>query len=113
MGEELERAEVEALLRARQELGAEYDAELVQSFADRIERTVESRLAERKSTTRAARKAEEGAGSRQMILGFVSLGTGIPITAIAGEAAGLPGILAAWLGIVGVNGAHALQSRRG
>ena len=55
MGEELERAEVEALLRARQELGAEYDAELVQSFADRIERAVESRLAERKSTTRAAR----------------------------------------------------------
>jgi len=49
-----------------------------------------------------------------MALGIVSLGTGIPITAIAGSVAepGLAGIIAAWAGIVGVNVAHALQGRR-
>jgi len=53
-------------------------------------------------------------GQRQMALGIVSLGTGIPITAIAGSLAepGLAGIIAAWAGIVGVNLAHALQGRR-
>jgi hypothetical protein len=42
----------------------------------------------------------------------VSLGTGIPITAIAGGIGELRGIIVAWVGIVGVNVAHALSRRR-
>ena len=47
------------------------------------------------------------------MIGIVSLGTGIPITAIAGGVGdGLAGVVVAWLGIVGVNVAHALSNRR-
>jgi hypothetical protein len=62
------------------------------------------------------RRNEELEGQRvnqQMVLGIVSLGTGIPITAIAsGE--GVAGVLIAWAGIAAVNVAHAVQGwRRG
>ena len=48
----------------------------------------------------------------QFALAIVSLGTGIPITAIAGGTGGIAGIVAVWAGIVGVNLAHALTGRR-
>ena len=116
-GQPVGRHEVEAVLATRAELGPEYDAELVESFADRIEQVIEVRVAGRvaESTTsgKQLRAAAKAAGDRQMILGFVSLGTGIPITAISASIAGLPGLIAAWAGIVGVNVAHAVQSRRG
>ena len=47
-----------------------------------------------------------------MTLGIVSLGVGIPISAISAGIADLPGLLVAWGGIAAVNVAHALQSRR-
>ena len=104
---EIERSEVEALLAARRELGQEYDEAFVEAFADRIEQVV----AERTAAVPAPIDVE-GPAQRQWILGIVSLGTGIPITAIAGGTADLPGVLAAWAGIVGVNVAHALSNRR-
>ena len=105
----LERSEVEAALAARRDLGAEYDDAFVQAFADRIEQVV----AERSSAAVAQRHlSDEDTGGRQLVIGIVSLGTGIPITAIAGATADLPGIIVAWVGIVGVNVAHALSTRR-
>ena len=38
MGDDLERTEIEALLETRRELGPQYDAALVDSFADRPRR---------------------------------------------------------------------------
>ena len=105
---EIERSEVEAALAARRELGTEYDHAFVEQFAERIEQVVQARAA---ATVPAVLQDEE-TGSRQFVLGIVSLGTGIPITAIAGGIADLPGIITAWLGIVGVNVAHSLASRR-
>lgn len=75
----------------------------------RIEARVDARVAE---GTKDLKKVDKEVGQRQMVLGFVSLGTGIPITAIGGGIAGLPGIIVAWAGIVGINVAHALSSRR-
>ena len=47
------------------------------------------------------------AGSiERLALAIVSLGTGVPITAIAAEQGGVLGIVAAWLGIAGVNFAY-------
>jgi hypothetical protein len=110
------RDEAEAVLAARAELGPTYDAALVESFAERVEQVVRARVAEQGGGLESLRKRElavqKEAGGRQMVLGIVSLGTGIPITAIAGAFADLPGVLAAWAGIVGVNVAHALQGRR-
>jgi len=39
----------------------------------------------------------------RLALAIVSLGTGIPITAIAAQAADALGIAIAWIGIAGVN----------
>lgn len=116
--EDIERDEIEAVLETRRELGASYEPALVDSFAEKIERAIDARVAERTGgrsvDRRADAKAHQEAGQRQMILGFVSLGTGIPISAIAGEmGGGLPGLIVAWAGIVGINVAHAWQNRRG
>jgi len=42
----------------------------------------------------------------EWVVAIVSLGTGIPITAIAGALGGLPGILIVWIGIVALNVAY-------
>ena len=114
--EEIERTEVEALLETRRDLGASYDAVLVDSFADRIERAVDKRLAEEVTARHVADRAGESAGKRQTALGIVSVVTGIPTTAIAlavpEGATGLASLVVVWGGIVGVNVAHAAQSRR-
>lgn len=116
MSEHVERAEVEAVLAARAELGPSYDAELVDAFAERIERAVDVRLAQRAPAVPAAQLVREQA-HRQWVLGIVSCGVGIPITAItaAGSEGSMGKLLVAWGGIVGVNAAHALAGwfRRG
>jgi hypothetical protein len=103
---EIERSEVEAALAARRELGTEYDAAFVEQFAERIEQVTQARAAA------MAPPHVEDTGGRQFVLGIVSLGTGIPITAVAGGVADLPGVVTAWVGIVGVNLAHSLSNRR-
>lgn len=110
-----EREELEAALGARRELGRDYEDALVESFLDRIDRRVDERArtaVERSAPRRAAAPAQTGP-PLQFVLGVVSLGTGIPITAIAGSTAGTGGLLLAWTGIVGVNVAHALSRRSG
>lgn len=113
--EELERSEVEALLETRRELGATYDAALVDSFADRIERAVERRYGAEVGARAAADRVRDSAGRRQTALGISSVAMGIPISAIAlGTGDGLTGfasLVVAWAGIVGVNVAHAVQGR--
>jgi len=86
---------------------------LVESFAERIEQVVQARVAAHQSGLAVNAQHAAVAGQRQLTLGIVSLGTGIPITAIAGGLADLPGVIAAWAGIAAVNVAHALQARRG
>jgi hypothetical protein len=105
------RQDVEALMAARRELGRDYDAALADSFAERVERAVAERVDEQVALRREAQSERARTGSRQLTLGIVSLGCGIPITAIAASIADLPGLAVAWVGIVGVNAAHALSSR--
>jgi hypothetical protein len=111
----LERHDVEAVLETRRELGLRYDAVLVDGFADRIEKAVEKRVADELADRRNADRSRASAGPRQLALGIVSTVAGIPISAIAlaaGEGSGLPALLVSWAGLVGVNVAHAWQSRR-
>lgn len=108
--DDLGHGDIEAALAARRELGARYDAELVDGFAERIERAVERRLAEERALDRRRSSGSDGARIRQFVLGIVSLVAGIPITvattaATGGE--GLPAVGIAWLGIAAVNAAHA------
>ena len=111
MGEEheLERTEVEAVLETRRELGSSYDRALVDSFADRIEAAVAARTAHDLERRGRADRDRGGGQVRQFVLGIISLTAGIPVTIVPMVAAdnGLPAVVVAWLGIAGVNAAHA------
>jgi len=96
------RDDVESAVGARRELGSELEPEIVDAFLEKVERTIDARVAEDR---RRSRKSGTSEGS-SVALAIVSLGTGVPITAIAVEQAGTQGLIVAWLGIVGVNFAH-------
>ena len=78
--DELERRDYEALLATRRELGPDYEAALVESFAERVQRAVEARSQSEALTVRQDRDDERGDRQRQLALGIVSLGASIPIT---------------------------------
>jgi hypothetical protein len=109
--EELERSEIEAVLETRRELGASYDAALVDAFADRIERAVAKRTAEASTSRDWRRFHADRAGKRQLALGIVSTVAAIPISITLGLTDNLAALLVSWAGIVGINAAHALQGR--
>jgi hypothetical protein len=88
------REELEAIVAARQELGPEYERQIVDSLADRLEREVDRRVAER-PTARPHRTATP------MVLG--SLGLAIPLLGVAGATGGLAGVIVVALAIVLVN----------
>ena len=115
--DELGHSDIEAALATRRELGARYDAELVDGFAERIEQAVERRVGERLAVQQRRTSAVAGAGARQTALGIVSAVAGIPLTAITmavpDEAElSLFGLVVVWGGLVAVNVAHAWQSKR-
>jgi hypothetical protein len=111
------RRDVEAALATRAELGPDYEEHIAAGLAERVEQLVALRLAETKHDSSLAEKeleADKAVRHQRFVLGIVSLGAGVPITAIAGSVpeSGLVGIAIAWAGIVGVNIAHAWGGRR-
>jgi hypothetical protein len=106
--------ELDATLHIRRELGEEYESALVDSFLEKVEqrmdgavdRQVRRQLAEQQMV--AARDARSPKGSsdswgERFGFGIVSLVLAVPLSAIGGGVAELPGLLVAWAGIVGVN----------
>src|SRR3954447_14170163 len=102
------RRDADAALAARMELGTDYEEHVAAGLADRVEelvayRTAELRLA--RSEGSAELELERSSRRQRFVLGIISLGTGIPITAIAATLVdpSLLGVAVAWAGIVGVN----------
>jgi hypothetical protein len=96
----IQREDIESAIGARRELGEEMEPAVIDAFLDRVEAAAEARAA----ALRPPEKLDPGqARGAQLALSIVSLGTGIPITAIAAEQGGVAGMLMAWAGIVGVN----------
>jgi hypothetical protein len=89
--------ELEATIRARQEVGSELEPQLVERFVDRIEAEIDRRVDQRLAQRRPARTGS----ITPMVLG--SLGISIPLIAIAGGTAGLGGIVAVCIALVLVN----------
>jgi len=110
---EVSRSELQATVEARRELGVDYEPALIDGFLERVEAAVQTRVDARLEDAQDDRRARDSRGGRQLTLGIVSLGTGIPITAVAGGTADLPGVIVAWVGIAAVNVAHAWQARSG
>ena len=107
---DIPRDEAEAALAARQELGREYEPAVVDSFVDRLDKAIDARVAEH--VERSGARPPEVPDRAPLALAIVSIGCGIPITAVAGGIGDLPGILIAWIGIVLVNIAYAIGVRR-
>lgn len=106
-GEQIERHELEAFLETRRELGPSYEKEIVDAFAERIERAVEVRSGSEVEDRRRRRDEERGDRQRQLALGIVSIGAGIPITIPLAVTDHTFAVMVSWAGIVGVNAAHA------
>ncbi|MFF8944179.1 hypothetical protein ACF1A5_18305 [Streptomyces sp. NPDC014864] len=115
--------ELDATLQTRRELGEEYESALVDSFLEKIdqridgavERRVRRQLAEQRMTGARDSRAPGAADSwgERFGFGIVSLVLAIPLSAIGGGVAHLPGLLVAWAGIVGVNAFQAVRANPG
>ena len=83
----VQKAELEAAIEARKELGADMEPAVIDAFVERIER----RLAQRADQGDQAlkRKREH---QKEMVLG--AMGISIPLFAIAAIFTGLPGVIA-------------------
>ena len=103
------REDLRAVVEVRQELGPAYEDDLVDSLAEKIEEAIRGRVID----TRLREAASDHDESRgRTILGIASLAAGWPVSAICLDQGGLAGLAIGWLGIVGVNAAHALAWRR-
>ncbi|CAA9376950.1 MAG: hypothetical protein AVDCRST_MAG75-617 [uncultured Propionibacteriaceae bacterium] len=100
------RRDVAAALAARTELGPEYEEHVAAGLAERVEQLAAMRTAELRHAAEVSgnqESAERTSLRHRFVLGIVSLGAGIPITAISADQSGLLGLVVAWAGIVGVN----------
>ncbi|MEU9502540.1 hypothetical protein [Streptomyces sp. NPDC048196] len=115
------RKELDATLQTRKELGTEYEAELVESFLEKLDHTVDRRvrrqLAEQQvQVARGGRPPRPEGGGRGFWERFgvaaLFLVLAVPLTAIGVVNAGIPGLLVCWAGIVGVNAVHSVGVRK-
>lgn len=110
------RKDLRAAVAARQELGPEYEAEIIDSFLDKLERRDLERRAgllpepvhDRPVRRHPGRETDPGG----LALAIVSIVAAIPITAIAADMMGKFGVLICWAGLVGINYARAMARRR-
>jgi len=84
------RDEARAALEARRELGPDYEDELVERFAERLEARIRERAPARTNQQSTA-------------IAIVSLLAAIPLIAIAGGTVGLAGVIAVCTALVLVN----------
>lgn len=110
----LPREDLRAALAARRELGPDYDEAFIETVVDRIEETLQTRTsgspAPRPGPAREPRPT--GEGDHSLAMAVLSLLAAIPLSAIAVEKAGLPGLLLISTMIVLVNFTYAFRPRR-
>ncbi|MGW0706087.1 hypothetical protein ACWD4G_09005 [Streptomyces sp. NPDC002643] len=113
--------ELAATLQARRELGDDYESALVDSFLEKVDQRIDSavdrrvrrQVAEQQMVvargTRSPDRSTDTWGERYGF-GVVSLVAAIPLSAIGGGVADLPGLFVTWAGIAVVNTAWALRT---
>ncbi|GAB3822043.1 hypothetical protein [Kribbella italica] len=103
------RKDLRAAVAARQDLGAEYEPEIIEGFLDKLDQQAVARYGQAPQPVQprpAPTKGENDPGG--LALAIVSVVAGIPITAIAANQEGTIAVIICWGGLVGVNLARAV-----
>jgi hypothetical protein len=104
------RKDLRAAVAARQELGLDYEPEIIDSFLEKLEARIAARDAvPTQPTQHPAQPAPGNNDPGGLALAIVSVGAGIPITAIAASQEGLLAIFICWGGLVGINLARSIS----
>ncbi|MEW2581719.1 hypothetical protein [Streptomyces virginiae] len=110
--------ELDATLKARRELGPEYEAALVDSFVEKVDTQLRRRLAEERLATargespHAAGDPAEGNFGERFGFAIITLVLAVPLSAIGAVQTGFKGLVVTWVGVLGVNFIHAARLRR-
>jgi hypothetical protein len=99
----VDREELEAAIEARRELGAELEPAVIDSFVERIEKSIVKRDEQREKALKRRRDHQ-----KEMVLGAMALS--IPLMAIAAIFTGLAGVIAVCVAIAVVAIVSARQS---
>ncbi|MEU8715421.1 hypothetical protein [Streptomyces sp. NPDC048663] len=115
--------DLDAILHTRRDLGPEYESELADSFLEKIDQRIDGAVERRLRRVLAERQMQQARDARssrasdswgeRFGFGIVSLVLAVPLSAIGGGVAHLPGLVAAWAGIVGINVAQAVRLNPG
>lgn len=111
--------DLDAAVQTRKELGDAYESALVDSFLEKVEQRIDTTVDKRVrrhvaeqqlviGRERATATPEYRGPGPAFGLAALSLVLAIPLSAIAAVQVGLPGLLIAWAGIVGVNACYSL-----
>ena len=99
----VDREELEAAIEARKELGAELEPAVIDSFVERIEKSIVKRDEQHEKALKRRRDHQ-----KEMVLGAMALS--IPLMAIAAIFTGLAGVIAVCVAIAVVAIVSARQS---
>jgi len=102
------RKDLRAAVAARQELGPEYEAEIIESFLEKLDAQRRAGAPPEAAKPRHPSREQDPGG---LALAIVSVVAAIPITAISAGMIGPFGIVISWAGLVFVNLARALSRR--
>lgn len=94
------REELLAILQARQELSSNEEGHLVEGFLTKFDSEIDARIDRRVQDRLSTMPA--GGPNRPALAIVASLLLAIPLTAIAGDVAGFPGIVVVWASILAI-----------
>ena len=104
------RKDLRAAVAARQELGPEYEAEIIDSFLEKLDaREAHRRTQDQALELAGLKRRETDPGG--LALAIISVVAAIPITAISAGMIGSFGVVISWAGLVMINVARALSRR--
>ncbi|HET6741911.1 MAG TPA: hypothetical protein VFH76_23365 [Kribbella sp.] len=107
------RKDLRAAVAARQELGPEYENEIIDGFLEKLDaRDLHRRTGMLPEPARPPKHPSRETDPGGLALAIVSIVVAIPITAIAANLLGLVGVIVCWGGLVGINFART-AARRG
>jgi len=100
------RKDLRAAVAARQELGPDYEPEIIDAFLEKLDARIGAEVAPTSQPAPPIPGKDDPGG---LALAIVSVVAGIPITAIAASEEGTIAVIICWGGLVGVNLAWAVS----